>query len=180
MPKKKKAAKKKKKKALKKKPAIRKKIAKKKSVKKKAAKKKAAKKKAGKKKAARKKPAAKRKAAKKAAPKKAAPEKKAPEIKPGPPSGAVPPVEEPLAKEEAVGIVTHYYSHLSVAVVQLNKGSLRVGDTIHIKGHTTDITQKVESLEYEHRHIDQAAAGQSFGLKVMDHVREHDIVYLVK
>jgi translation elongation factor EF-1alpha len=49
-----------------------------------------------------------------------------------------------------------------------------------VKGHTTDFTQKVESLEYEHAHIDAAKAGQSCGLKVKDHAREHDIVYLVK
>lgn len=174
MPKKKKAAKKKKK-ALKKKPAIKKKTAKKK-----AAKKKIAKKKAAKKKTAKKKPAVKRKP-KKATARKPAPLKKTMEVKPGPPPTGIPPVEEPQASnEEAIGVVTHYYSHLNVAVVQLNKGALKTGDTIHIKGHTTDITQKVESMEYEHRHIDQASAGQSFGLKVKDHVREHDIVYLVK
>jgi len=174
MPKKKKAAKKKKK-ALKKKVTVKKK----KTLKKKAAKKKTAKKKASKKKAAKKKPAVKRKA-KKAAPKKPAPAKTAMEVKPGPPPAGIPPVEEPLANEEAVGVVTHYYSHLSVAVVQLNKGALKTGDTIHLKGHTTDFTQNVDSMEYEHQHIDQAAAGQSFGIRVKDHVREHDIVYRVK
>lgn len=175
MPKKKKAAKKKKKKALKKKTAV-----KKKTGGKKAAKKKATKKKAAKKKVAKKKPAAKRKP-KKATPRKAAPLKKTMEVKPGPPPAGIPPVEEPqVSNEEAIGVVTHYYSHLNVAIVQLNKGALKTGDTIHIKGHTTDLTQKVESMEYEHRHIDQASAGQSFGLKVKDHVREHDIVYLAK
>ncbi len=103
-----------------------------------------------------------------------------PLVEPGPPAGTVPPVEEPTQREEAIGIVTHYYSHLGVAVIQLNKGELRTGDTIHVKGHTTDFTQAIDSLEYEHRHIDQAAAGQSVGLKVIDHAREHDIVYVVK
>lgn len=101
-------------------------------------------------------------------------------VEPGPPSGSIPPVEEPTRQEEAIGIVTHYYSHLGVAVVQVNKGSLRTGDTVHFKGHTTDFTQKVASMEYEHQHTDQAGAGQSVGLKVVDHAREHDIVYLVK
>lgn len=101
-------------------------------------------------------------------------------VEPGPPSGSIPPVEEPVQQEEAIGIVTHYYSHLGVAVVQLNKGTLRTGDTIHIKGHSTDFTQTANSLEYEHQHVDQAAAGQAVGIKVIDHAREHDILYLVK
>jgi len=101
-------------------------------------------------------------------------------VQPGPPPGSVPPVEEPSRHEEAIGVITHYYSHLGVAVVQVNKGALRTGDTIHITGHSTDFTQAVASIEYEHRHVDQAEAGQSIGLKVADHAREHDIVYLVK
>lgn len=101
-------------------------------------------------------------------------------IEPGAPPSGIPPVEEPAANEVALGTVTHYYSHLSVAVIQINNGTLRTGDMIHVKGHSTDFTQKVESLEYEHQHVDQASTGQAVGLKVIDHVRQHDIVYLVK
>jgi len=101
-------------------------------------------------------------------------------IEPGPPPRIIPPVEEPALNEEAIGTVTHYYSHLSVAVVQVNKGTLKIGNAIHIKGHVTDFTQTIESMEYEHQHIDQASAGQNIGLMVKDHAREHDIVYLVK
>jgi hypothetical protein len=101
-------------------------------------------------------------------------------IEPGPPAGSIPPVEEPAQQEEAIGVVTHYYSHLGVAVVQVNKDALRTGDRIRIKGHTTDLTQTVGSLEYEHQHVDQASAGQSVGLKVIDHAREHDIVYVLR
>jgi len=156
----------------------------KKKVLKKASIKKAAKKKVLKKKVAKKKVAA----AKTPAKKKAAPKltsrtgflKKSMIVVPGPPPTGIPPVEEPSANEEAIGVITHYYSHLGVAVVQLNKGTLRSGSKIHVKGHSTDLTQKVESMEYEHRHVDEASAGQSVGLKVNDHVREHDIVYVVK
>ncbi len=101
-------------------------------------------------------------------------------IEPGPPPQGLPPVEEPSQHEEAIGIVSHYYSHLGVAIVQINKGKLKTGDTVHIKGHTADFTQPVESMEYEHQHIDQAEAGQNIGLRVKDPTREHDIVYLVK
>jgi hypothetical protein len=173
----------------KKKPAPRKAV--KRSAKKKLLKKKvAAKKKPAKKKAVAKKKIVKKKAAKKAVKKKVAAKartisKKAAQPKlimvtPGPPSGSTPPVEEPAQNEVAVGVVTHYYSHLGVAVIQVNKGEIKVGETIHIKGHTTDITQQVDSMEYEHQHIDRAPAGRSVGLKVQDHTREHDIVYLVK
>ncbi len=175
-------------KSKKKKPAPRKavkKVVKKKALKKKVvAKKKQAKKKIAKKKALKKK-SAKKAVTKKAAVKvKATPEQAVPAkslmVTPGPPSGSVPPVEEPAQNEVAAGVVTHYYSHLGVAVIQVNKGEIKTGDTIHIKGHTTDFSQQVESMEYEHQHIDMATAGRSVGLKVKDHVREHDIVYLAK
>lgn len=153
---------------------------------KKAAKKNAAKKKLKKKAVAMKavtKKAVKKKTAKKAAPKPKAAAKPAPPkplmVAPGPQPTGIPPVEEPAAREEAIGTVTHFYSHLGVAVIQINRGELRTGDTIHIKGHTTDFTQTVQSMEYEHQHIDRAGAGQSVGVKVIDHAREHDIVYLV-
>jgi putative protease len=155
----------------------------KKKVLKKVAIKKTAKKKVLKKKVAKKKSAAKTTAKKKAAPKltsRTSFPKKSMMVAPGPPPTGIPPVEEPSANEEAIGVITHYYSHLGVAVVQLNKGTLRSGSTIHVKGHSTDLIQKVESMEYEHRHVDEAAAGQSVGLKVNEHVREHDIVYVVK
>jgi putative protease len=108
------------------------------------------------------------------------PSKRQAMVQPGPPPGSIPPVEEPSLHEEAIGVVTHYYSHLGVAVVQLNKGSLKTGDRIRITGHTTDFAQTVASMEYEHQHVDQASAGQSVGIKIADHAREHDIVYLVK
>lgn len=169
-----------KKKAAKKKAAKKKTVAKKtlkKAVKKKAVKKKVAKKKVAKK-------ATKKKAKKKAAPKPRtaakAPAKATTLVAPGPQPTGIPSVEEPASQENAVGTVTHYYSHLTVAIVQINKGRLRVGDRVHIKGHTTDLTQTVDSMEYEHQHVDAASAGQSVGIKVKDHVREHDIVYLMK
>lgn len=108
------------------------------------------------------------------------PIKKITVVEPGPPSRQIPPVEEPAVKETAVGTVTHYYSHLGVAVIQINAGMLKTGDTIHIKGHVTDLIQTVDSMEYEHQHIDQATAGQCVGMRVADHTREHDIVYVVK
>lgn len=83
----------------------------------------------------------------------------------------------PMVAEERVGVVIHYYSHLSVAVVRLDHGALNVGDSIHIKGYTTDLQQRVESMEIERQPIQRAGLGQEFGMKVVGHVREHDLVY---
>lgn len=98
---------------------------------------------------------------------------------------AAAPMPEPAASAvpagaERIGIVTHYFSHLTVAIVQLETGSLSVGDVIHIKGHTSDFTQPVESIEVDHVHVNEVRPGQSFGLRVKDHAREHDVVYKAK
>lgn len=58
-------------------------------------------------------------------------------------------------KEERIGVVSHYFSHLGVAAIVV-EGELVVGDTIHIKGHTTDLTQKVDSIQIEHGSIERA------------------------
>jgi putative protease len=84
-----------------------------------------------------------------------------------------------MAGEERVGIVTHYYGHLSVAAVRLESGSLRVGDTIRILGHTSDIRQRVDSMQIEHQPVSEATAGQEIGLRVTEHAREGDVVYKV-
>ncbi len=94
---------------------------------------------------------------------------------------AKPAVMAPVALPgERVGIVTHYYNHLSVAIIQIETGVLRIGDVVHIKGHTSDFRQPVESMEVDHVHVAEARPGQSFGLRVKDHAREHDVVYKVK
>ena len=88
---------------------------------------------------------------------------------------------QPTAEEQRIGVVTHYYSHLSVVAMQLEPGTtLRVGDIIHIRGHTTDFTQKVESLEVNHAPVTEVGPNDDFGLKVIEHAREHDIVCKVR
>jgi len=86
--------------------------------------------------------------------------------------------KEVLMAEERIGTVTHYYTHLGVAAVELT-GTLRVGDTIHIKGHTSDFTQKVESLQKEHENVEEAGIGENVGIKLIEHGREHDAVFRV-
>ncbi len=77
---------------------------------------------------------------------------------------------------EAIGRVTHYFSHLSVAAVQLD-APLAVGDRIHIRGHTTDLEQDVTSMEVEHAGVEHARPGDDVALKVDDHVRDHDLIF---
>ncbi|MBI3779070.1 MAG: hypothetical protein HY274_09215 [Gammaproteobacteria bacterium] len=128
-------------------------------------------------------PAPKTVARKKAAPKKAAVKKKPAakaKAKPASARKPAPAVAAPPPGMERIGIVTHYYNHLSVAILKLESGNLRVGDVIHIKGHTSDFPQQVESLEIDHVHVNEVRPGQSFGLRVKEHAREHDVVYRIK
>ena len=81
--------------------------------------------------------------------------------------------------EEEIGRISHYFSKIGVAVIEVTAGRLRVGDTIHLKGHTTDFYQKVDSLQQEHQAVAEAGQGGSAGLKVKYPVREHDSVFVV-
>lgn len=86
---------------------------------------------------------------------------------------------EPMQAAEAeveVGVVTHYWSELGVAGVHLT-APLDAGDHIHILGHTSDFEQNVGSMEIEHHTVAHAEPGEDVGIRVIDHVREHDKVY---
>jgi putative protease len=87
---------------------------------------------------------------------------------------------QPAPPGKPVGVVTHYFGEPSVAIVKLKTGTLRIGDTIHIRGHTTDFEQKVESLQVDHAPVTEVGPKDDFGMKVTGHVREHDVVYKVK
>jgi len=81
--------------------------------------------------------------------------------------------------EEEIGKVSGYFRKIGVAAIDITQGTLSVGDTIHIKGHTTDFTQLVESMQIEHEEVQTANAGDSIGIEVKDAVRDHDKVYKV-
>jgi translation initiation factor IF-2 len=81
--------------------------------------------------------------------------------------------------EEEIGKVTHYFSKAQVAAIEITAGSLRVGDTIHVKGHTSDFTQTVDSMQIEHDSVEEATPGQAVGIKVAEQARVHDVVYKV-
>lgn len=81
-------------------------------------------------------------------------------------------------KEVKVGRVVTYFAHPEAAAVEL-EDSLRVGDSIHIKGHTTDFEQQVESMQIENESVQEAKKGDSIGVKVKERVRHNDVVYKV-
>ena len=81
--------------------------------------------------------------------------------------------------ETKIGTVTHYFTHLHVAAVEIEDGELHIGDMIHIKGHTSDFIQKVDSMEFEHVSTDLAKPGDNVGIAMDEYTREHDSVYVV-
>src|SRR3989337_2618795 len=87
--------------------------------------------------------------------------------------------EVSMAVEEDIGQVNDFFARPVVAGIEAT-GTLKVGDTVHIKGHTTDITMVVESMEVNNVKIQVANARDSIGVKVTDRVRRGDRVYLVR
>jgi len=85
--------------------------------------------------------------------------------------------EKKAPKEKKVGEVLHYFGKIGVAALKV-KAEIKVGDTLHIKGHTTDFEQVVDSMQMEHLSVPEAKKGDDIGIKVKDHVREGDEVFL--
>jgi putative protease len=81
-------------------------------------------------------------------------------------------------EEKEVGRITHYYGNISVGIVELSD-ILKVGDTIHIKGHASDFNQTVDSIQIEHKNVSEAKAGDLVGIKVIQKVHPHDKVYKI-
>lgn len=71
-----------------------------------------------------------------------------------------------IPQEICIGEITHYFSRIQVVVLKMTKGSLSVGEQIHIKGRSTDFLQKVASLQIESIDVKVAHKGQLVGLKV--------------
>ncbi len=78
-----------------------------------------------------------------------------------------------------IGKVVDYFTHVEVVAVEITAGELNAGDTIHILGHTTDLTIPVASLQLEHHTIERAVVGQVVGIKCEERARKHDLVYKV-
>lgn len=82
-------------------------------------------------------------------------------------------------EEKLIGKITHYFSNIGVGIIELSD-ELKVGDTIHVKGATSEFEQNVDSMQVEHQDIEKAKKGDAVGIKVKDKVREGDEVYLIQ
>ena len=83
-----------------------------------------------------------------------------------------------MAEEVEIGKVMDYFAQIEVAGIDLT-GTLRVGDKIRLKGHTTDFEQVVQSIQIEHEPVQEAKAGDKIGIKVVERCRGGDHVYRV-
>ena len=82
-------------------------------------------------------------------------------------------------EEKKIGTITHYYSHLGVGIIKIDEDGLKVGDTVHIKGHTSDFQQTIDSMQIEHKDVQEAKVEDMVGMKLNEPVREHDEVFKV-
>ena len=81
--------------------------------------------------------------------------------------------------EEKIGDVTHYFGHIPAGIFKLT-GELKTGDTVHVKGATTDFTQEVKSMQIDHKEVESAKKGKEVGVQIDQKVRDGDEVFLVK
>ena len=81
--------------------------------------------------------------------------------------------------EQEIGVVTHYFDRIEVAAISLTKGGLRMGERIHIIGHSTDFRQVVDSMQIEHEAVSAANLGDEIGIKVGQPAHEHDKVFKI-
>lgn len=82
-------------------------------------------------------------------------------------------------EEKKIGTIMDYFAKVGVAAFRVEGQGIKVGDTIHIKGHTTDLTQKIASMQIDRASIEEAKGGEDVGIKVAERVRKGDTVYKV-
>jgi len=81
--------------------------------------------------------------------------------------------------EEEVGVVIKFFTKPGVAALKITKGSIKNGDILKYKGHTTDFNEEIKSMEIDNQPVDEARVGDTIGIKVEERVREKDVVYKV-
>ena len=86
--------------------------------------------------------------------------------------------KEEKKRGKKIGVVTHYFDNISVAIVKL-EDTLAQGEKIRVKGHTTDFEQTADSIQVDHANINEAKSGDEIGMKVSDKTREGDEVFKV-
>ncbi|MBW2284936.1 MAG: translation elongation factor-like protein [Deltaproteobacteria bacterium] len=82
--------------------------------------------------------------------------------------------------EELVGVIVKFFVKPSVAALEVTNGSIKPGDLLHYKGHTTDFTEQVTSIQIDNAAVEEASVGDMVGIKVKERVRENDSVYRVE
>lgn len=82
-------------------------------------------------------------------------------------------------EEKEIGTISGYFSHVGVAAIKLS-GGLKIGNKIHIKGHTTDFDVEIDSMQIERKDVNSAKKGDHIGILVPEKVRPGDKVFLVK
>jgi putative protease len=82
-------------------------------------------------------------------------------------------------EEIPIGKVEKFFGKIGVAAIKVTAGELKVGDRIHIKGHTTDFEQTVDSMQAEHVNVQKAVPSDEVGIKTKEKAHENDTVYLV-
>lgn len=82
-------------------------------------------------------------------------------------------------KEIEVAVVEDYFANIGVVALKVTAESIRIGDVLHFKGHTTDFIQEVSSMQIEHESVKEVKEGNDVGIKVNERVRSHDKVYKV-
>lgn len=80
---------------------------------------------------------------------------------------------------EAIGEITHYFPHVKAGVIKIEKGTVSLGDTVYVKGHTTAFEQKIKSMQINRVPVEKASKGQEIGVKMRGRVRRGDKVYKI-
>ena len=78
--------------------------------------------------------------------------------------------------EKPIGVITHYYGGIGVAIVKFTK-SMKAGTMLAFRGHTTNFTEVISSMQYDHKSVERAEKGKEIGIKVGEKVREGDEVF---
>jgi len=84
-----------------------------------------------------------------------------------------------IMPEEQIGVVVKFFSKPSVAAIEVTSGTIKAGDTLKYRGHTTEFTETVASIQMDNKPIEEAKVGNLVGIKVEERVREGDKVYKV-
>jgi putative protease len=84
-----------------------------------------------------------------------------------------------MAEEVKIGSISHYFGKIMVAAIDLTDGDLAIGDQIHIKGHTSDFTQSIDSMQIDRVDVPAAEKGKSVGIRVTEQARVGDDVFKI-